>query len=36
MFFGRFIAFLRAVMPFLAGSSRLRYRKFLAYNAAGR
>jgi membrane-associated protein len=35
VFFGRFIAFLRAVMPFLAGSSRLRYRKFLAYNAAG-
>ena len=22
-------------MPFLAGSSRLKYRRFLAYNAAG-
>ncbi len=35
VFLGRFIAFLRAVMPFLAGSSHLRYRTFLAYNAAG-
>jgi membrane protein DedA with SNARE-associated domain len=35
VFFGRFIAFLRAVMPFLAGTSRMPYRRFLAYNAAG-
>jgi membrane protein DedA with SNARE-associated domain len=35
VFLGRFVAFLRAVMPFLAGSSRMRYRRFLAYNAAG-
>ncbi|MGN6687537.1 MAG: DedA family protein, partial [Actinomycetales bacterium] len=32
---GRWIAFFRAVMPFLAGSSRMHYPKFLAYNAAG-
>lgn len=32
---GRFVAFLRAVMPFLAGLSHMRYRKFLAYNASG-
>jgi membrane protein DedA with SNARE-associated domain len=32
---GRFVAFLRAVMPFLAGLSHMRYRKFLAYNVAG-
>jgi membrane protein DedA with SNARE-associated domain len=35
VFLGRFVAFLRAVMPFLAGTSRMRYRRFLAYNAAG-
>jgi membrane protein DedA with SNARE-associated domain len=35
VFGGRFVAFLRAVMPFLAGTSRMRYRRFLAYNAAG-
>ena len=35
VFLGRFIAFLRAVMPFLAGTARMRYRRFLAYNAAG-
>jgi membrane protein DedA with SNARE-associated domain len=32
---GRFVAFLRALTPFLAGTSRMRYRRFLAYNAAG-
>jgi membrane-associated protein len=32
---GRFVAFLRATMPFLAGSARMRYRRFLSYNAAG-
>lgn len=35
VFLGRFVAFLRAVMPFLAGTSRMRYRRFLAYNAVG-
>lgn len=31
----RFTAFLRAVMPALAGLSRMPYRTFLAWNAAG-
>ena len=35
VFLGRFVAFFRAVMPALAGTARMRYRKFLAYNAAG-
>jgi membrane-associated protein len=35
VFLGRFVAFFRAVMPALAGTSRMRYPKFLAYNAAG-
>jgi membrane protein DedA with SNARE-associated domain len=35
VFLGRFVAFLRATMPFLAGSAHMRYRTFLAYNAAG-
>jgi membrane-associated protein len=35
VFIGRFTAFLRAVVPGLAGVSRMRYRRFLAYNAAG-
>jgi membrane protein DedA with SNARE-associated domain len=35
VFLGRFVAFLRAVVPFLAGSSSLPYRTFLAYDAAG-
>jgi membrane protein DedA with SNARE-associated domain len=35
VFGGRFVAFLRAVMPFLAGTSHMRYPRFLAYNAAG-
>ena len=35
VFLGRWIAFFRAVMPFLAGTARMRYPKFLAYNAAG-
>jgi membrane protein DedA with SNARE-associated domain len=35
VFGGRFVAFFRAVMPFLAGSSHMRYRRFLAYNAIG-
>ncbi len=35
VFLGRFTAFFRAVMPALAGLSRMPYRRFLAYNAAG-
>lgn len=35
MFLGRFTAFLRAVMPGLAGTSRMPYRRFLLYNAIG-
>jgi membrane protein DedA with SNARE-associated domain len=32
---GRWIAFFRAVMPALAGTARMPYRKFLLWNAAG-
>jgi membrane protein DedA with SNARE-associated domain len=35
VFLGRFVAFLRATMPFLAGAAHMRYRTFLGYNAAG-
>lgn len=35
VFLGRFVAFFRAVMPALAGTSRMRYPKFLVFNAAG-
>jgi membrane protein DedA with SNARE-associated domain len=35
VFLGRFTAFLRAVMPGLAGNARMPYRRFLAFNAAG-
>lgn len=35
VFLGRFVAFLRATMPFLSGSAHMRYRTFLPYNAAG-
>jgi membrane protein DedA with SNARE-associated domain len=35
VFLGRFVAFFRAVMPALAGTARMRYPKFLAYNATG-
>ena len=35
VFLGRFVAFFRAVMPALAGTARMRYLRFLAYNAAG-
>jgi len=35
VFLGRFVTFFRAVMPALAGTSRLRYRKFLVFNAFG-
>lgn len=35
VFLGRFVGFARALVPFLAGSSRMPYRKFLSYNAMG-
>lgn len=35
VFLGRFVGFARALVPFLAGSARMRYRDFLAYNAVG-
>lgn len=35
VFLGRFTAFFRAVMPALAGVSRMRYPLFLFYNALG-
>ena len=35
VFLGRFVAFFRAVMPALAGTSRMPYRRFLSFNAAG-
>lgn len=35
VFLGRFVAFLRTVVPFLAGASHMRYQVFLAYNAVG-
>ncbi len=35
VFFGRFVSVLRTYAAFLAGTSRMRWRKFLVYNAAG-
>jgi membrane protein DedA with SNARE-associated domain len=35
VFLARSVAFLRAVIPFLAGASHMPYRRFLVYNAAG-
>ncbi|MBT1004011.1 DedA family protein [Paenarthrobacter sp. DKR-5] len=35
VFLGRFTAFFRAVMPALAGTAAMPYRRFFAYNAAG-
>jgi membrane protein DedA with SNARE-associated domain len=35
VFLGRFIGFARALVPFLAGASRMPYRRFLPYNALG-
>ncbi len=35
VFLARFTAFLRAVMPGLAGTARMPYGRFLAFNAAG-
>ena len=35
VFFGRFIGFARALVPFVAGASRMPFRQFLGYNALG-
>jgi len=35
VFLGRWVAFFRAVMPALAGSVRMPYRRFLPWNALG-
>jgi membrane-associated protein len=35
VFLGRFVAFLRAVMPALAGTAKMAFGRFLTYNAAG-
>ena len=35
VFFGRFIGFARALVPFLAGASSMPYRKFVLYDALG-
>jgi len=35
VFLGRFTAFFRAMMPALAGASRMPYRRFLLWNALG-
>lgn len=35
VFLGRFVTFLHAVMPALAGAARMPYLRFLAYNAPG-
>jgi membrane protein DedA with SNARE-associated domain len=35
VFIGRFIGFARALVPFVAGASRMRYRQFLMYDALG-
>jgi membrane protein DedA with SNARE-associated domain len=35
VFFGRFVGFARALVPFLAGASRMPYRQFFVYNALG-
>jgi membrane-associated protein len=35
VFLGRFVAFFRAVMPALAGTSKMPYLRFLLFNAAG-
>lgn len=34
VFFGRWVAFLRTLIPFLAGAARMRYRTFLFFNAS--
>jgi membrane protein DedA with SNARE-associated domain len=35
VFFGRFVGFARALVPFVAGASRMRYATFVVYDALG-
>jgi membrane protein DedA with SNARE-associated domain len=35
VFFGRFVGFARALVPFVAGASEMPYRKFVVYDAIG-
>jgi undecaprenyl-diphosphatase len=35
VFVGRFVGFARALVPFVAGASRMPYRQFFVYNAVG-
>lgn len=35
VFFGRFVSILRTYAAFLAGTARMRYRRFLLFNASG-
>jgi len=35
VFFGRFVGFARALVPFVAGASDMSYRKFVLYDAVG-
>ena len=35
VFFGRFVGFARALVPFVAGASRMPWRKFVVYDALG-
>jgi membrane protein DedA with SNARE-associated domain len=35
VFFGRFVGFARALVPFVAGTSDMPYRKFVLYDAVG-
>jgi len=35
VFLGRFVGFARALVPFVAGASRMPYRRFIVYNALG-
>lgn len=35
VFLGRFVGFARALVPFIAGSTLMAYRRFLVYNALG-
>src|SRR3954447_22635989 len=35
VFFGRFVGFARALVPFVAGASDMPYRKFVLYDAVG-
>jgi len=35
VFFGRFVGFLRAFAPFIAGMSRMPYRRFVVFNVSG-